>query len=80
MIDERDKTMMSVSVPVVDYLEMREEIDRLEDAVNRMEKIVECLAELYLKERVKNWEIILQQMVGKEERKKGNRNDRIRRS
>lgn len=72
-LDERDKQIMSVSVPVVDYFEMREDLDRLEDAVNRLEKIVEAMIELYRSERVKNWELILQGML-KEQDKKGNRN------
>ena len=69
MIDQRDRQMMAVSTPVVDYLEMREDLDRLEDAVNRLEKVVECLIELYRSERVKNWELILQEML---KEKKGN--------
>jgi len=73
-LDKRDMEMMAVSIPTVDYFEIKEEIDRLTDSVNRLEKIVECLAELYLKERVKNWEMILQAMLRKEEQKKGNAN------
>ncbi len=66
MIDQRDREMMAVSIPVVDYWEMREDLDRLEDAVLRLEKVVECLIELYQSERVKNWELILQEMLRKE--------------
>ena len=42
-LDDRDREMMAVSVPTVDYFEMREDLDRLEDAVIRLEKVVEAL-------------------------------------
>lgn len=66
--------MMCISVPVVDYWEMREDLDRLEDSVNRLEKVVEALIELYRIERVKTWEMILHKMLERRE-KKGNRNE-----
>jgi hypothetical protein len=75
-LDQRDKEMMAISVPVVDYFEMREDLDRLEDAVVRLEKVVKCLTELYLKERTKSWELILNKMLEKEEQKKGNYGNR----
>jgi len=78
-LDKRDMQMMAVSVPTVDYFEMREDIDRLEDAVNRLEKVVECLVELYRSERVKNWELILKEMLRKELEKRGDQYDRNRR-
>jgi hypothetical protein len=71
-LEKRDIEMLSVSVPVVDYWEMRDDLDRLEDSVNRLERVVEALIELYRTERVKNWEMILKKMLEKEERKKGN--------
>jgi len=70
--DQRDKEMMTVSVPTLDYWEMRDDLDRLQDAVNRLEKIVEALVELYRSERVKDWEMILQGMLKEQDRKKGN--------
>jgi hypothetical protein len=73
-LDERDKEMMAVSVPTVDYFEMREDLDRLEDAVIRIEKVVEALILLHKEERVKSWELILREMLRKEDQKKGNRN------
>jgi hypothetical protein len=75
-LDQRDKEMMAISVPVVDYFEMREDLDRLEDAVVRLEKVVKCLTELYLKERTKSCELILNKMLEKEEQKKGNYGNR----
>jgi len=71
-LDKRDLEMLAVSIPVVDYWEMREELDRLSDAVSRLEKIAELFLLLYKEERVKSWEMILQKMLEKEERKKGN--------
>jgi len=76
MIDQRDRQMMAVSVPTLDYFEIREDLDRLEDAVIRLEKVVECLIELYRTERVKSWEMILQTMLKKEDQKKGNYGNR----
>ncbi len=72
MIDHRDKEMMCIASPLVDYWEMREDLDRLEGAVIRLERIVQALIELYRVERVKNWEMILQAMLNQ----KGNRDDR----
>jgi hypothetical protein len=69
-LEKRDAEMMCVSIPVVDYWEMREDLDRLEDMVNRLEKVLEALFLLYKEERVKNWEMILQAMVNE---KKGMR-------
>jgi hypothetical protein len=70
-LDNQDKQMMSVSVPVVDYWEMKDEINHLENTVTRLEKVVETLVQLYKEERVKNWEIILKEMLKKEELKRG---------
>jgi len=67
---------MSISVPVIDFLEIREELDRLENAVVRLERVVEVLVELYCSERTKTWEMILKEMLKKDEMKKGNRYDR----
>jgi len=76
-LDRRDLEMLTVSIPVVDYWEMREELDRLNDSVDRLERITEALIELYRVERVKNWEMILQEMLEKEETKKGSAGGRI---
>lgn len=72
-LEKKDLEMISVSIPVVDWWDIREEIDQLNDTVNRLEKIVEALILLHREERVKNWEMILQKMIEKQE-KKGNRN------
>lgn len=69
-----EETKLARPVAVVDLWDIDDRISRIEDCVNRLEKIVECLTELYLKERVKNWELILNKMLEKEERKKGNHN------
>ena len=69
-LDKKDIEMMAVSVPTVDYWEMKEEIDRLNDSVNRLEKVVEMLIEVYRTERVKTWEIMLKGMLDREEKKR----------
>jgi hypothetical protein len=76
-LDKKDINMLCVSVPVVDYWEMKEDFDRLNDSVDRLEKIVVALIELYRAERVKNWEMILQKMLEKQLIKKGNPNESI---
>lgn len=69
-LNKKDIEMMCIAIPVVDYFEMREDLDRLEDAINHLEKNVEVLAELYLRERVKNWELILKEMLDRKGVKK----------
>jgi hypothetical protein len=68
-LDKKDLEMMAVSVPTTDFWELREEIDRLADMVERLETIVKALVTLYHEERVKNWELILKEMLRREERK-----------
>jgi hypothetical protein len=68
--------MMAVSIPMIDWFDIRDQIDRLNDDVNRLEKTVEALVEMYQKERVKLWEIILIKMIERKDRKaKENRNE-----
>jgi hypothetical protein len=68
-----DDTKLARPVAIVDLWNIDDRINRLQDVVIRLEKIVEILVELYLKERVKNWELILREMLKKEELKKGNK-------
>lgn len=75
-LDKRDIEMMCICIPVVDYWEMREDLDRLENVVNRLEKVVEMLIELYRSERIKNWEMILRKMLEKHEEKRGDLGNR----
>ena len=49
-------------------------VDRLEDSVSRIEKVLEGFIELYNTERVKNWELILKELVERKTAKYGNRN------
>jgi hypothetical protein len=73
-MNEKDLQDMKLARPValVDLWDIDDRIDHLQDAVNRMEKVVEALLALYRSERVKGWEIILQAMIKKQE-EKGNR-------
>jgi hypothetical protein len=61
-------------VPVVDLWDIDDRIARLEAIAGRLEKAVEAFGELYKNERVKNWEMILQEMLKQYELKKGNEN------
>ena len=63
--------MMSVSIPVVDWWDIQEEIDRLEKIAHRLERITETLLALYHEERVKTWKMVLQAMLKKQETNKG---------
>ena len=67
-LDKKDISMLSVSIPTVDYWELKEEIGRLNDSVNRLEKIIEALGELYHRERVKTWELVLTKMLEREDK------------
>lgn len=76
VLENKDLEMMCVSIPVVDYWEMKEEISNLQDAVCRLERIIEALILLYREERVKNWEMILRKMLEKNEQRRGDRGNR----
>lgn len=72
--DRKDLEMMAVSIPTVDFMDIREDLERLTDVVDRLERVLEAFIMLYHEERVKNWEMILQAMLRKREEKQGNRN------
>ncbi len=57
-------------VAVVDLWDVDDRINWLQDLTDRLEKVVECLIELYREERVKNWEMILKEMLDREGVKK----------
>jgi len=73
-LEKKDIEMMTISVPTVDYWEMRDDLDQLKDAINRLERTIEALAEIYRTERVKNWSGILDEMLRQRELKKGKPN------
>jgi pyruvate-formate lyase-activating enzyme len=73
-LEKKDLEMMSVSIPVVDWWDIQEDIERLTEVVQRLEKVLDYFIAIYHEERVKNWEMILQKMIEKQE-KKGNRNE-----
>jgi hypothetical protein len=62
---------LSRPVSVVDLWDIDDRIDRLERVAERLERAVVAFGELYKNERVKNWEMILQEMLKQEERKRG---------
>ncbi len=68
-LDKKDIEMLSIAVPVVDYWQMKEELDRLSESVTRLEEIVKCLITLYREERVKTWELILWEMANAKDKK-----------
>ena len=57
-------------VAVIDLWDIDDRISHLEEITERLEKVVECMIALYREERVKNWEMILHEMLEKEERQK----------
>lgn len=75
-IEMNDDFKLAKSVAVVDLWDIDDRINRLEAIAERLEEVVGCLVELYRSERVKNWELILQEMLKKEAQKKGNGNVR----
>jgi hypothetical protein len=62
-LDKKDIEMMTMSIPTVDYWEMKEELDRLSDCVERLERCIRALALLHKEERVRDWELILKEML-----------------
>ena len=64
-MDKKDFEDVKIARPVsvVDLWDIDDRIDRLEDVTCRLEKITEILLALYHEERVKNWELILGEMV-----------------
>ena len=74
---------MARPVAVIDLWDIDDRIDRLEELADRLEAredrliaAIETLENLYRSERVKNWELILSEMLRKEEQKtRGHHND-----
>jgi len=58
-----DDVKLARPVSVVDLWDIDDRIDRLEDVTCRLEKLTEILLALYHEERVKNWELILKEML-----------------
>jgi hypothetical protein len=57
-------------VAVIDLWDIDDRISHLEEITERLEKVVQCLIALYREERVKNWEMILHEMLKRKEDKK----------
>ena len=71
MSRSKDHEMMCVSVPTVDFWDIQEEIERLGDAVDRLETILQAFILLYQEERRKTWKLVLDEMFERMEHKKG---------
>jgi hypothetical protein len=63
---------LSRPVSVTDLWDIDDRIDRLERITERLERAVVAFGELYKNERIKNWELILREMLKQYESKKGN--------
>ena len=72
-LDKKEFEMLAVSIPTLDWLDVREEIERLSDAVNRLETILAGFAELYNRERVKSWELLITKLLEREDKKRERR-------
>jgi hypothetical protein len=70
---EKDLQDVKLARPValVDLWAIDDRIDRLEVITERLEAITRNLVNLYHQERVKNWELILNQMMKEMDRKNG---------
>lgn len=65
---------LSRPVSVTDLWDIDDRIDRLEAITGRLERAVVAFGELYRTERIKNWELILREMLKREEEKRGHDN------
>ena len=72
-LDKKDSEMLAASIPTVDWWDIREEIERLIDTVNRLETVLAGFAELYNRERVKTWEMVLNKILEREDKKEAER-------
>ena len=68
-LDKKDIEMMAVSIPTVDWWDIRDELDRLTDTVDRLETILAAFVELYKQERVKTWETVITKILETEDKK-----------
>jgi hypothetical protein len=74
-LDTKDKEMLSISIPVVDYWELKDELERLSETVGQLRDILSCFVQLYRQERVKAWEMVLTKLLEKEDKKTKRRRD-----
>ncbi len=64
-IDSKDVEDIRLARPVAvtDLWDIDDRIERLEMMTERLEKVVRAVVTLYHEERVKTWELILQEMM-----------------
>jgi hypothetical protein len=72
MVSEKDLNDVKLARPiaVVNLWDIDDRISQLEEISRRLEKTLIAFCELYREERVKSWELILKEMVGRERGKK----------
>lgn len=70
-LNEKDIEDIKLSRPVavVDIWDLDDRISRLEEVADQLGKAVRTLVTLYHEERVKSWELILNQMMKERDRK-----------
>jgi len=69
---DMEDVRLSRPVAITDLWSIDDRIDRLEGITERLEIVGEILFILYKEERIKNWTLILEEMLKKQDRKKGN--------
>lgn len=65
-------------VAVVDLWSLDDRIERLEVGIERVERILKILVNHYHEERVKDWELILKEMLRKEDENRDRKNGCIK--
>jgi hypothetical protein len=71
MIEEKDirDVRLSRPVAVVDLWDIDDRVEKLEKLVETLQKAILALEALYREERLRNWELILREMIKREEKK-----------
>jgi hypothetical protein len=68
--EDIEDVRLSRPVAVLDLWDIDDRISHLEEIIERLEEVVEVLVVLYHEERVKNWELILKEMLDRKGIKK----------
>jgi len=73
-MDKNDLSKLHAAIPVIGFFEMRADVEQLTSTVERLEKVVDTLVNLYREERVKTWELVLNEMAKDLDQKRGDKN------